>query len=412
MLRKLCRRARAGSKNNFCIPKQILPNAARQSAAWTWQGEMASPKAKKAPPTVAKPKRPSPTTAAAKGGRAARAAARAQSRTRRPSLTTQGSSSSSAAMQVAAAGLDQRSLSITSFDSEFDVGRDARTRTCSFADEGQSSSSSMGVAAATEKATAAHRASQGRGASSGASSLNLGKARSRRPSLEGEAERRASARIFGTSPRRAPSAQPTDKATGKAKPPPKGRKGAVATREKPQVVDSDAVNKLTDMQIEEFREAFRVFDVDGSGSIEADELRKLMASVGQIPSDEELSEMIRIADADGSGEVDFYEFVALMAHKMADPANFTAVSEAFKIFDTDGSGYLDKSEIRRIMINAGEPVTWEDVNICLDDLDLNKDGLIDIDEFSALVLEEQDAMREIEAKRKAGAKKLLNGRKA
>ena len=29
-----------------------------------------------------------------------------------------------------------------------------------------------------------------------------------------------------------------------------------------------------------------------------------------------------------------------------------------------------------------------------------------------LVLEEQDAMREIEAKRKAGAKKLLNGRKA
>ena len=89
--------APGGSKNNFCIPKQILPNAARQSAAWTWQGEMASPKAKKAPPTVAKPKRPSPTTAAAKGGRAARAAARAQSRTRRPSLTTQGSSSSSAA---------------------------------------------------------------------------------------------------------------------------------------------------------------------------------------------------------------------------------------------------------------------------------------------------------------------------
>ena len=88
------------------------------------------------------------------------------------------------------------------------------------------------------------------------------------------------------------------------------------------------------------------------------------------------------------------------------------MSEAFKIFDTDGSGYLDKSEIRRIMINAGEPVTWEDVNICLDELDLNQDGLIDIDEFSALVLEEQDAMREIEAKRKAGAKKLLNGRKA
>ena len=59
--------------------------------------------------------------------------------------------------------------------------------------------------------------------------------------------------------------------------------------------------------VEEFQEAFRVYDVDGSGSIEADELRKLMISVGQTPSDEELHHMIQVADADGSGEVDFYE---------------------------------------------------------------------------------------------------------
>ena len=63
------------------------------------------------------------------------------------------------------------------------------------------------------------------------------------------------------------------------------------------------------------------------------------------------------------------------------------------------------------MINAGEPVTWEDVNALLDDLDTNKDGCIDIDEFSALVLEEHDARQEAEGKRKAGAKKLLKGRK-
>ena len=70
-----------------------------------------------------------------------------------------------------------------------------------------------------------------------------------------------------------------------------------------------AVDQLTDFQIEEFREAFRVFDVDGSGNIDKDELRKLMLSVGQAPEDDELEEMVRIADADGSGEVDFYEFV-------------------------------------------------------------------------------------------------------
>ena len=68
-------------------------------------------------------------------------------------------------------------------------------------------------------------------------------------------------------------------------------------------------------------QAFNVYDIDGSGSIEADELRKLMQSVGQTPTDDELNHMITVADADGSGEVDFYEFVALMAHKMANPSN-------------------------------------------------------------------------------------------
>ena len=74
----------------------------------------------------------------------------------------------------------------------------------------------------------------------------------------------------------------------------------------------------TQAQLDEFREAFAAFDKDGGGSIDATELRALMASVGQIPTDDELHEMIRIADADGSGSVDFYEFVTLMAHKMAD----------------------------------------------------------------------------------------------
>lgn len=41
---------------------------------------------------------------------------------------------------------------------------------------------------------------------------------------------------------------------------------------------------------------------DGGGSIDSKELKELMASVGQNPTDDELAEMIRIADADGTGE--------------------------------------------------------------------------------------------------------------
>jgi len=153
-----------------------------------------------------------------------------------------------------------------------------------------------------------------------------------------------------------------------------------------EALNHDAVDTLTDFQIDEFREAFRVFDIDGSGNIDKDELRKLMASVGQMPDDNELEEMVRIADADGSGEVDFYEFVALMAHKMADPANNDAVSSAFQLFDQNHDNTIDAQELGAFMMNVGEPATWEDVNTVLREVDQSGDGIIDISEFTKMVL--------------------------
>ena len=162
-----------------------------------------------------------------------------------------------------------------------------------------------------------------------------------------------------------------------------------AEEERQKYLREHAVDQLSDFQIEEFRDAFRVFDSDGSGNIDKQELKRLMASVGQIPDDDELNEMVRIADADGSGEVDFYEFVALMAHKMADPSNTEAVSAAFQLFDNDGDGKLNATELRNIMMNVGEPATWEDINALLNQVDVNSDGVIDLAEFTQMVLQEQ-----------------------
>lgn len=180
-----------------------------------------------------------------------------------------------------------------------------------------------------------------------------------------------------------------------------------------------AVERLTDFQIEEFREAFRVFDRDGSGNIEMEELRELLKSVGQVATDEELHKMIDVADADGSGEVDFYEFVALMAHKMADPANTAAVSAAFRLFDKDGNNKIDAQELRYIMMNVGEPVTWEDINSIVASIDQDGSGDIDIAEFSAAVTQEQEkhvtkeTVKQIKGRRKRrGKREVKDKRKA
>jgi len=149
------------------------------------------------------------------------------------------------------------------------------------------------------------------------------------------------------------------------------------------------IDKLTEAQLDEFREAFNSFDKDGGGSIDSKELKDLMASVGQNPTDDELAEMIRIADADGTGDIDFAEFVTLMAHKMADEKSEATLKAAFSVFDTSGDGFISAEEMRRIMINVGEPVTLDDVEQVIRKVDVDGDGVINYDEFTKVIIEEK-----------------------
>ncbi|KAF2161508.1 hypothetical protein M409DRAFT_28235 [Zasmidium cellare ATCC 36951] len=75
-------------------------------------------------------------------------------------------------------------------------------------------------------------------------------------------------------------------------------------------------HKLADTDYDqELRDAFRVFDRDGSGTISTDELKKVMVALGEDLSDAEIEQMMQEADVDRSGTVDFEEFAKLMKGK-------------------------------------------------------------------------------------------------
>ena len=59
------------------------------------------------------------------------------------------------------------------------------------------------------------------------------------------------------------------------------------------------VQALTPEQIADFRVAFDTFDADGSGSIDADELKTVMRSMGREMSTAEIEELIKNVDEDG-----------------------------------------------------------------------------------------------------------------
>ena len=62
----------------------------------------------------------------------------------------------------------------------------------------------------------------------------------------------------------------------------------------------------------ELRDAFAVFESDGSGSIDRKELKRLMKKLGQALTDGELDAMMDEVDTNGDGEISFEEFKAMM----------------------------------------------------------------------------------------------------
>lgn len=58
--------------------------------------------------------------------------------------------------------------------------------------------------------------------------------------------------------------------------------------------------------------AYQVFDKNACGYISAQNLKEILASVGEHPTDQFISDMLAAADADQDGKVNFDDFTKAM----------------------------------------------------------------------------------------------------
>jgi calmodulin len=73
-------------------------------------------------------------------------------------------------------------------------------------------------------------------------------------------------------------------------------------------IDFEEFLVLASQQIsndENLKEAFRVFDKNNDGYISRSELKKAMANLNEILTDEEVEEMIQEADLNGDGKINY-----------------------------------------------------------------------------------------------------------
>ncbi|KAJ3215781.1 hypothetical protein HDU67_010351 [Dinochytrium kinnereticum] len=118
-----------------------------------------------------------------------------------------------------------------------------------------------------------------------------------------------------SAPSSAPHSAPDSQKTGELK----SLDGKVTKPPTPQARGSSKKQRqfhITPQQEAEIKEAFDLFDTDGSGSITRKEWRVAMRAMGFEPSKDELRLMLQEMDKDGSGTIDFEEFLAMVSKRL------------------------------------------------------------------------------------------------
>jgi len=118
---------------------------------------------------------------------------------------------------------------------------------------------------------------------------------------------------------------------------------------------------IPEWQMQELREAFDLFDTDGSGTIDTKELQVALRALGFDSKKEKVRKMIADIDLDGSGTIDFEEFVEMMTGKMGDRDSPEEIRRVFKLFDDDETGKISFRNLKRVARELGENMTDEEL---------------------------------------------------
>merc|ERR1711865_189756 len=111
---------------------------------------------------------------------------------------------------------------------------------------------------------------------------------------------------------------------------------------------------ITPEQMEEFKEAFELFDTDKSGSIDASELDFAMRALGFEPTGQEVADMLAKTDGDGNGTVQFEEFVDLVSGRLDRKDPDQEMKDGFAMFDNDNKGFISANDFGRVALELGD----------------------------------------------------------
>ncbi|XP_023326163.1 calmodulin-A [Eurytemora carolleeae] len=131
----------------------------------------------------------------------------------------------------------------------------------------------------------------------------------------------------------------------------------------------------------QIQEGFSSFDPRKTGLVPTRELGPLMRTLGYNPTKEELQDLVMEVDGSCLGYLKLPDFLDMMS-KILDKRNCESEIEiAFRCFDRHGVGFVTRTELMHIFQNIGVKLTEEEIEELLTEADVDKDGLINYEEF-------------------------------
>lgn len=117
--------------------------------------------------------------------------------------------------------------------------------------------------------------------------------------------------------------------------PAKGKPAPPAS--KPFNPDDFVTMTLPREEVIEIRQAFEIFDNDGSGIMDPAELKQAFIDLGFTGQNKFVYQILAELDEDQSGGIDFAEFLRLATAKIGEKDSRTEINKVFSAFDPNRS---------------------------------------------------------------------------